>query len=387
MGDTADIQAQAEPPASTDRDALLSKFKYTTRHASETSGIKVENCIGFAQVPIGLAGPLTITGSSQNGTFFAPMATVEPTVVASTSRGCKAFHQCGGIKAVALKEAMSRAPLFRFKTVDEAVTFYRVVEKGDLTTGLRATAERTSRHARLARLTPSVIGTSVHVKFDYSCGDAAGQNMATIGTHRACTELLRARGKELGIIDFQLEGQMASDKKLSMGNLKGPRGVQVLAWGVLSDEVCKSVLKIGAERLHSAITNLVEGGIRNGQFGSNVNTSNVIAALFIATGQDAASVLEGGWSHLTSEYDPTTKDLTLSLFIPSLPVGTVGGGTGYYTQREALEMLNCYGAGKKWAFAETIAAFALALDVSTISALGSDTFAQSHQKLARQSKL
>ncbi|ORX99211.1 hydroxymethylglutaryl-CoA reductase [Clohesyomyces aquaticus] len=387
MEPAQDATAQPIPTPTPTRSTLVSNLKHITRHASETSPIKVENCIGFAQIPIGLAGPLTITGHSQRGTFHAPIATVEPTLVASTARGCKAFQACGGLKAIALKEGMSRAPMFRFRTVDDAVVFYQVVERGELDEELGSAVRKTSRHGRMIRLTPHIIGTSVHVKFEYTCGDAAGQNMATIGTHTACMQLIKAHGEKYGIVDFQLEGQMASDKKASMGNIQAPRGVQVLTWGVLDDKTCRSVLKASSLRIHTALTNIVEGGIRNGQFGSNVNTANVVAAMFVATGQDVASVLEGGWAHLTSDYDTTTGDLTLSLFIPSLPVGTVGGGTGYGTQREALELLGCYGEGRKWAFAETVAAFALALDVSTISAIASDGFAQSHQKLARAAKL
>ena len=125
------------------------------------------------------------------------------------------------------------------------------------------------------------------------------------------------------------------------------------------------------------------GAVRNGQQGINANASNIIAAMFIACGQDAASVLESGWSQLVSEYDETTGDLTLSLFFPSLVIGSVGGGSGCPTQREALELLRCYGDGKKWALAESIATFALALEPSTCAALANDTFSAGHQKLTR----
>jgi len=113
-----------------------------------------------------------------------------------------------------------------------------------------------------------------------------------------------------------------------------------------------------------------------------VNTANVVAAMFIACGQDAAGVFEAGWSQLTAELSET-QDLTLSLYMPSLLVGTVGGGTRYDTQREALRLLGCEGAGRKFAFAETVAAFCLALEVSTAAAVGNDTFAASHKNLAR----
>jgi hydroxymethylglutaryl-CoA reductase len=135
--------------------------------------------------------------------------------------------------------------------------------------------------------------------------------------------------------------------------------------------------------LRSIIARFEDGSIRNGQIRQNINIANVIAAIFIFCGQDAANVFELGWSHLTANLDEETKVLTLSLYIPSLLVGTVGGGTHYPSQRESLELIVCYKDGKKWALTETITAFALALDVSTVNAIANDTFAASHQNLAR----
>lgn len=347
--------------------------------------IRIENFVGFAQVPLGIAGPLTIHGDNQQGTFYAPLATVEPTLVASCSRGCKAFEKSGGIHAIALKEGMSRAPVFRFDDVADSVAFYRLVPTFE--DELRASAEATSRFAKLQTITPHILGKEVHMRFQYSCGDAAGQNMTTIATHTACQKLMRQRGAQLKIVDFQLEGQLASDKKLSFIQVLEPRGVQVFAWGTLSDEVCRSVLGSSAVRIHNAILTAQQGALRAGMVGSNINVVNIFTAMFIACGQDAASVLESGWAQLVSDFDAESKDVTLSLFVPSLLIGSVGGGTMYPTQREALEMMACAGAGKKWALAETIASFALALDISTLSAMADDTFTRSHERLARSSKI
>jgi hydroxymethylglutaryl-CoA reductase len=191
------------------------------------------------------------------------------------------------------------------------------------------------------------------------------------------------KSKELGIVDFQLEGQLSSDKKLSWESVHSPRGVQVLAWGKFSNEAHQEVLGCTGARFHQVISRINEGGVRNGQMGQNVNTANVMATIFLACGQDVASVLKCGWSQLTTELDGDSQELTLSLYIPSVAVGTVGGGTQYPTQREALELIGCSGPGKKHALAETVAAFALALEVSTLGALANDTFAQSHKDLAR----
>lgn len=153
----------------------IRKLKHITRHADEGQAIKIENFIGFTSVPVGLAGPLRIRGHYQKDEVTAPLATVEATLVASVNRGCKAFQQCGGVRAYAMSEGMGRAPVFRFATVDDAVTF---CERLPILEGqLREDAEKTSRFARLIGLTPHIIGTKVHVHFEYTCGDAAGQNM------------------------------------------------------------------------------------------------------------------------------------------------------------------------------------------------------------------
>jgi hydroxymethylglutaryl-CoA reductase len=162
-----------------------------------------------------------------------------------------------------------------------------------------------------------------------------------------------------------------------------PRGVRVLVWAKLYDTVCQEVLGCTTERLYRSILMLKEGGIRNGQFGCNINTANIVAAMFISSGQDAASVAEGCWSQLTPEFDWTTRELRLTMFFPSLPVAAVGGGTHYPTQQDALRLLGCQGAGGKKRFAGLVGAFALALDVSTIAAITNNTFAASHASLAR----
>lgn len=277
---------------------------------------------------------------------------------------------------------MSRAPAFRFESVDNAVAFLKKVPMLEAQSGLDA--EKTSRFAQLQSVKASIIGKTVHIKFVYSCGDATAQNMTTLATHAACTAFLKsAAARDAGIIGWKIEGQMASDKKGSWGSVFAATGVEVVAWGVLDKTACLEVLGLETRQLYRAIMTLQDGGIRNGQFGSNVNTANVMAAVFIACGQDAGSVFKAGWSQLTAELDSMTEELTISVYIPSLLVGPVGGGTGYASQKEALRLLGCDGDGKKYAFAETVAAFCLALNISMASAIGNDTFAASHKNLAR----
>lgn len=350
---------------------------------AEPSQVNIENHVGFVRVPIGLAGPLSICGSEQtNDKFFAPLATVEPTLIASCSRGCKALNECGGVKFHVIDEAMSRAPVFFFSRPEEAIAFAERVP--DFERQFAKDAERTSRYARLQKLTPHIIGSSVHLKFDYSCGDAAGQNMVTIATQAACDRFLETEAaKALGVKEFVIEGDMASDKKASWGNVKESRGVRVVAWGELSGEVCERILGCSTERLYKILVAMKEAQLRNGQGASNVNTANVVAAMFIACGQDAGSVAEGSWSQLSVDYSSNTRTLKLSMYFPSLPVGVVGGGTNYPAQKASLELLKCRGPAMKKRLAGLIAAFALALDVSTSAAIANGTFTRSHERLAR----
>lgn len=189
-------------------------------------------------------------------------------------------------------------------------------------------------------------------------------------------------------MDVYPEGQLSADKQMALGKgIRPPRGVKVVAWGVLSESTCQSVLHTSCARLHHTLGAALEGAVRNSLAGSSVGVANVLAAMFIATGQDAASVGESCWAQLTTDYDEESKELSMALFFPSLLVGSVGGGTGYASQKEGLEMLACAGAGRKFALAETIAAFALALDLSTASSITTKTKAASHRRLTRDNKL
>ncbi|KAL9628160.1 MAG: hypothetical protein Q9164_007373, partial [Protoblastenia rupestris] len=343
--------------------AQVDKLVHITRHADELSDIKIENAIGFAQIPIGVAGPLTIHGHHQTNTVVAPIATVEAAVIATTARGCKAFQACGGIKAYAMREGMGRAPVFFFDSVDDAVGFYKRLP--EFQPQLKKDAEMSSRFARLLRLTPHLIGKTVHVHFEFETGDAAGQNMTEIATATAIAKFSSSlAAKEVRLVKVNVEGHMSIDKTGAGARaMRNPRGVTVQAWGTLTDEVCRKILRCSTADVYRTLHSSKEGDIRSSNDGSSVNVSNAIAGLFIATGQDAASVVESSWAHLTLDFDfDGTRNLTFTLFFPSLIVGSVGGGTVYPTQKEGLEMIGCAGPGRKWALAETIAAFALVGD-------------------------
>ncbi|KAJ9263797.1 hypothetical protein DTO195F2_2714 [Paecilomyces variotii] len=365
---------------------VLSQLKHIRADDDEIRNIRIENCVGFTRVPVGIAGPLRVRGSADtDGLFYAPLATSEGTLVASCARGCKTFNLCGGVQFKVLHEAMSRDPVFWFTNTADAVRFAELIP--DLQSQFKRDAESTSKYLKFQRAVPNIVGSTVHVIFEYYCGDAAGQNMATVATQAACDKFWASSlAKELNLQNITIVGQTGSDKNLSSGNMMRTRGVKVLAWGTISDSACRKVLGCGSDHLYRVLLNGKEGAHRNGQVGYCVNMSNVIAAMFIACGQDAASVAEAAGNHLTVEYDSDTKELRLTCLFPSLPVGTIGGGTTYPTQKEALELLRCTGPGSKHRLAGLIASFSLALDLSSAAAVACGEFSRSHQKYGRSQR-
>ncbi|KAJ6128163.1 hydroxymethylglutaryl-coenzyme A reductase family protein [Penicillium samsonianum] len=363
--------------------AIKSSLKYMTEDENTAKNAKIENCIGSVKVPVGIAGPLAVKGSDgTDGIYHAPLATVEPTLVASCARGCKVFNSSGGVQFKLLRDNMTRAPVFWFSCPEDAAAFYDVVP--GLLSEFREIAESTSNYARLVRIDPQIIGSTVHILFEYYTGNAAGQNMVTFATQKVCDLFAESNtALVMKVKNITVEGQRVAEKSLSWGNILHSRGVGVMAWGTVTQHACQSILGCSTWDAYQVIQNTKEGGTRNGQIGYSANQANVVAAMFIACGQDAASVSESSWSHLTAEFDRETEEITLSTYLPSLPVGTVVGGSALETQREALELLGCTGPGSKGRLAGLIASFALALDVSTVAAITNKTFAASHRKFAR----
>ncbi|RAK88503.1 hmg-CoA reductase [Aspergillus costaricaensis CBS 115574] len=338
---------------------VTKNLKEITAHPIDPTQVRIENLIGCVKVPVGLAGPLCC-------------------------RGCKAFNRSGGIHIVALRDAMSKVPAFIFDSPANALAFAQKVPT--LQGELKRLAESTSRRIQLLSVTPTVVGSATHVHFNYNCGDATGQNMATIATHRACHELLLDTPlcEDLKIRGFQFEAGMSGEKKAGWSHVQEPRGVEAMAWGMISNEVAEEVLGCSTESIYQALNRAQAGAVRAGEFGYAANAMNIATAIFIATGQDVTSIAESCWSQLTPEYNYETRVLTVSLYIPSLPVGVVGGGTHLGPQREALEIMKCSGPGKKRRLAALITAFALALDPSTTGAVANDTLSEAPARLRRK---
>ncbi|QDK81412.1 hydroxymethylglutaryl-CoA reductase [Spirosoma sp. KCTC 42546] len=338
-----------------------------------------EQFVGVAQVPVGLVGPLLINGEHAKGEFLIPLATTEGTLVASYNRGIKLLNQCGGVTCTVIDEGMQRAPVFVMQDARSARDLARWV--ADHEPELRSEAEATSRYAKLKYITPYQAGRLLFLRFGYTTGDAAGQNMVSKATLAACNFMLQ---QVADVEHFYLESNLATDKKPSFVNTLQTRGKRVTAEVTIPKELLLRELQVEPEQLdrHARIGNV--GAFMAGTNNNGLHSVNGLAALFIATGQDVACLAESSAAITTSELLPN-GDLYGSITLPSLIVGTVGGGTGLPTQQECLNILGCSGTGQVYKFAEIVAGVVAAGELSLAAAISSLDWVSSHES-ARQAK-
>ena len=337
----------------------------------------IEHFGGVAQIPIGFAGPLQIHGEHAQGDFLVPLATTEGTLVASYNRGIKLLNLCGGVTCSVVDDRMQRAPVFVFGNARESRDFVAWVKENFAK--IAEEAEATSSIAKLKEIDPYLAAKFAYLRFNFTTGDAAGQNMVGRATFAACSWILDNYD---GIQSFFLESNLATDKKASQVNLMRTRGKRVTAEAVIKRDVLVQNMRVETENLfyHGGIANI--GAILSGANNNGLHSANAITAMFIATGQDVANVAESSAGVLYTELTPE-KDLYISITIPSLIVATYGGGTGLATQRECLEILGCVGKGKVHKLAEIIAGVVLAGELSLASAIASSDWVSSHEQYGR----
>ena len=337
----------------------------------------IEHFIGAAQIPIGLAGPLLVNGEYAKGEFYVPLATTEGTLVASYNRGMKLLKESGGVTATVVDDAMQRAPVFVFKSAREASKFSVWVK--DNFDEIKAKAETTTSVGKLRDIQQFPAARFLYLRFNYTTGDAAGQNMVGKATKAACDWI---KSIYEGIERYQLEGSFATDKKTSWVNTLHTRGKKVITEATIPAAKLKEIMHVSVEQIFEARLTSQLGGYLAGVNNNGAHSANGITAIFIACGQDVANVAE---SSAAAVYAEITKsgDYYFSITIPSLIVATYGGGTGLPTQRECLELMNCYGAGKAKKLAEIIAATVLCGELSLGTAVIADEWVSSHEQLGR----
>jgi hydroxymethylglutaryl-CoA reductase (NADPH) len=337
----------------------------------------VENFAGATQVPVGFAGPLLVNGEHAQGEFFVPLATSEGTLVASYNRGMKVAREGGGVRATVLDDAIQRAPAFGFDSAYDARAFGDWInEHFDQ---IKEQAESSTRTGSLRDIEQYSASKYRFLRFNFESGDAAGQNMSGRATAAACEWIAKNYD---GIRYFQLEANFATDKKASQVNIMHTRGKRVVAEITLSDELVKRELHTSARAMYRARQVSTLGGVMAGVNNTGSHSANGITGIFIATGQDVANVAESSTALAHAEL-LEDGSYYYSITLPSLIVATYGGGTSLPTQREALELLGCYGEGKVRKFAEIVAAAVLCGELSLGAAIVSHEWVDAHERLGR----
>jgi len=349
-----------------------------------------ENMIGAVQVPIGIAGPLTINHQLSPASprlsrgratinHFLPLATTEGVLVASVNRGCKATRLSGGVNVLVEEVGVTRGPVFRTKNIKQSLSLKNWLDENFKR--LQKAASKTSSHLKLRKLGVRFAGRDVFVRFYFTTSEAMGMNMATIATQKMA-DLIK---KKTGIKCLSLSGNFCVDKKPSWINFISGRGKRVWAESVVKKEVVKKVLKTMPEKIVELVNKkCLLGSVMSGSLGFNSHFSNIVAAIFLATGQDVAHVVEGSLGITTAELEKN-GDLYFSIYLPDLMVGTVGGGTHLVTQREALAILGLDKGktGDALKLAEIVGGAVLAGELSLVAALSAGHLVKAHGELGR----
>jgi len=338
----------------------------------------IENFIGTAKLPLGVAGPLRVQGLFAQGDYYVPMATTEAALVASCTRGAQAMSRAGGARCAVINEGVGRAPAFAFADFADAGRFVAwVTEASD---GIRAAAEATTRYGKLVDMQVSIQGNHVYLLLEYEVGQAAGQNMVTLATDAACRWIVAH--SPVTPERWFVEANMSGDKKATPQSFMGVRGRKAIAELTLPAKLVKARFHAGVEDMVACYRMSALGGVMSGAMGVQGHYANALAAVFIACGQDAACVAEAA-TGITRFERTGAGELYAAVTLPNLIVGTVGGGTGLPSAAACLQLLRLPEANPANALAEICAALVLAGELSIIGALAAGEFAAAHQRLAR----
>lgn len=358
----------------------IGKFSYDAETATKKN---IENAIGAAQIPLGVAGPITINGEYAKGDFFLPLATTEGALVASVNRGCSVCRASGGVTVAILQDEMTRAPVLKAKDLREAKRLADAVKTPELLSEMKAAVATTTKHGELLRIDPYVVGRSIFLRLAFDTKDAMGMNMVTI----AADAMMRRLEEQFDVKLIALSSNMCTDKKPAAINVIEGRGRTSVAEVIVPRKIITEKLKATPEDMCDVnYRKNFLGSARAVSFGFNAQVANVIAAMYIACGQDPAHVVEGSNAITSAEMEG--DDLHFSVSFPSMPLGTVGGGTGLATQSECLNMLGVKGGGNPPGsnarkLAEIIASACLAGELSLLGALASQDLAKAHAKYGR----
>ncbi len=353
----------------------LTKFTFDPQKVTRRN---IENMIGAIQVPVGIAGPMKVNRKS----YYLPLATTEGALVAGVNRGCKATKLSGGIKVLVENIGPTRAPVFRVKNLTEGKKLVEWAEKN--LNSLKKMAEKTDPYLKLKEVQPFLLGRNVYLRFVFNTHEAMGMNMVT----KASGEIAKLIERKTKVKCVAVTGNLCVDKKPTWQNAILGRGNKVWAEAKIKKEIIRKVLKTTPEKITEVVyRKCLLGSAMAGSLAFNSHFANIIAAIFLATGQDMAHVVEGSLGITTAE---VLKDgsLYFSVYLPDLMIGTVGGGTHLPTQKESLSILGL-GRGRKGEaleFASIIGGAVLGGELSLVAALSAGHLVKAHEALGRGKK-
>jgi hydroxymethylglutaryl-CoA reductase (NADPH) len=342
----------------------------------ESTKGNVENIVGFSQVPIGVIGPLAVSGEYANGEFYVPMSTIEGAVITSYNRGARLITASGGAKTRVYRDGIQRAPVFILKDMETAKAFTEFLTRNFNI--LKSEAESTTAYGKLKDMQIFPLGKAVYVRLEYYTGDAMGMNMITKATMKLAAWIIG----NFKVEEYYLESNMSVDKKPSYMNLICGRGKSVTAEIVVPKKNVERYLGTSPEKIFRMYRFGHVGCSMSGVIGGNLQYANALAAIFLSCGQDLGNIADSSAGADLIDITPE-GDLYFSVTLPSLIVATVGGGTSLPTQKNCLEIMGCFGEGKVMKFAEIVAAAVLAGELSLCGAICHEDWVAAHEKYGR----
>jgi len=336
----------------------------------------IENIIGAVKIPIGVAGPMIMQRRKREVKVYVPLATSEGSLIASVNRGISICNQQGGINTEIIADSMTRAPIFKGRDARHVKDSINWIKKH--INILAASCKTTSSHCKLNDVQPFQIGNILNLRFVYSTGEAMGMNMTTF----AAEECSRIIAIKTGLVLLSIAGNMCSDKKPSAINTILGRGKTVSAWIKLDNKIIEKRLRTSINRFVEVIQNKIWlGSAYAHSLSFNAHTANVVAAIFAATGQDLAQIVESSNSFVWIEQQK--NKILFYVQLQSLEIGTIGGGTSLAGPSALLKLMGCRGAGSSRLMAEIICAAVLAGEISYLGALAAGEAVNAHRRFGR----
>lgn len=360
-------------------------IQHTSIDMGDAAKRNISNLIGAIQIPLGFI-EINVNGQYAHGQNPVFLATTEGRLVDGIGRAAKALQDLG-ISTRILKDEMTRSIIVNAVSLNDAYMIREYVAKNK--DKIKKYFSESSKHLELKSISTYVIGKTVFIRYGATTGAAMGMNMITIGAHTATLKVLdELKKKGINAEFFTESGNMCIDKKPGHINQILGRGISISAEAVIKRETVEKYFKVTPEKIAKMnyYKNYI-GSSMGGAIGNNAHIANILAAIFIAYGQDLAQIVDGASGYDNIEVTDN-GDLYISILLPALEIGTFGGGTVRETQKEVLTASGIYGDNDhkgetKYKFAEIIAATVLAGELNLIAAQAAQELSSSHGSIKR----